>query len=281
VAGGTRCVPPCRRPEHTLSQRLDPMLPSDDDPTRGPGADASQGMAGELHPRDAVPGMAQRLHSAWSVALSTSGRDRVALLLAIVGVAAASLFLGARLVRLFLGLTDLAAYMGLFIVNWIANGGLLVPIPGLRIVGWLLIISQGAALDPAVAGVVGGIAMALGQTSFYVAGDAGRRRTASHDPAVTGSPRHARLARLSAGPRVAQAKQRITRLLRVHGFATITLISVIPSPLTAFACGTAGAMGMGFRRFVLASLVGRIALGLVLAYLGSGLTEWFGADHRF
>ena len=98
---------------------------------------------------------------------------------------------------------------------------------------------------------------------------------------MTGPPRHARLARLSASPRVAQAKQRITRLLRVHGFATITLISAIPSPLTAFACGTAGAMGMGFRRFVLASLVGRIALGLVLAYLGSGLTEWFGADHRF
>jgi membrane protein DedA with SNARE-associated domain len=264
-----------------VSHQIDPTSSPGDDPTLGLGLDATLVTAGQLRPHDQVPGIAQHLHNAWLAGLSTSGRDRVALLVAIVGIAAASIFLGARLLRILLGLTDLGAYLGLFIVNWVANGGLLVPIPGLRIVGWLLIISQGAALDPAIAGFVGGIAMALGQTSFYVAGDAGRRRSSGHDTAASGPPRHARLARLSSGPRVVRTKERITQLIRVHGFATISVLSLVPTPLTTFGCATAGAMGMGFRRFVLASLLGRIALGLILAYLGSGLEQLFDRAHLF
>ena len=264
-----------------MSQQYHPTTSPGDDPTLELGLDTTLVTADQLRPRDRVPGIAQRLHNAWLAGLSTSGRDRVALLVAITGIAAASIFLGARLLRILLGLTDLGAYMGLFIVNWVANGGLLVPIPGLRIVGWLLIISQGAALDPAIAGIVGGVAMASGQTSYYVAGDAGRRRTSGHDTAASRPPRHARLARLSSGPRVVRAKERITRLIRVHGFATISLLSLVPSPLTTFGCATAGAMGMGFRRFVLASLLGRIALGLFLAYLGSSLEQLFDRARLF
>ena len=253
-----------------MSDRLDAEA------SRELGVDAALVTADELHPHDQVPGIARRLHAAWLAGSASSGRDRVAFLVAIVGLASASIFLGAHLLRLLFGLTDLGAFAGMFIVNWVANGGLLVPIPGLRIVGWLLIISQGAALDPAIAGVVGGVAMALGQTSYYVTGDAGRRHTSGHAADVpAGPPRHARLARLSSrlssSARITRAKERITQLLGVHGFATITVLSLLPSPLTAFACATAGAMGMGFRRFVLASLLGRIAFGLLLAYLGSGL----------
>lgn len=49
---------------------------------------------------------------------------------------------------------------------------------------------------------------------------------------------------------------------------------MVPNPLTAFACGTAGALGMALRRFLVASLVGRVALGLLLAYLGNGVVRW-------
>jgi membrane protein DedA with SNARE-associated domain len=269
-----------------LSQQLDPTSSQTDaqqtlevevDPTTlALGVDASLVETEELHPDDRVPGLLRRTQATWLSALSATGRNRLALLMALVGVAIASIFLGARLLRLLLDITDLGSYAGLFIVNWVANGGLLVPIPGLRIVGWLLIISQGSALDPAVAGVVGGIAMGLGQTSYYVAGDAGRHRATGHPPQPPGPPRHARMARLSSSSRVMRARARITELIAVHGFATIGVLSLIPTPLTAFACGTAGAMGMGFRRFVLASLLGRIALGVLLAYLGDSLAQLFG-----
>lgn len=245
----------------------------DTETARELGVDATLVDAGELHPEDRVPGLVQRVHTNWLSLVATAGPNRLALLMALMGVAAATIFLSAQLLRLLLDITDLGSYVGLFVVNWVANGGLLVPIPGLRVVGWLLIISQGAALDPAIAGIVGGIAMALGQTSYYIAGDAGRQRASTHATDVPGPSRHARLARMSASPRLQHAKGRITELIGQHGFATITLLSLIPSPLTAFACGTAGAMGMGFRRFVLASLLGRIALGLLLAYLGSSLTQ--------
>jgi membrane protein DedA with SNARE-associated domain len=282
-----------------VSQQLDPQhSPPDADPQQSPpdadptleldvdpttlelGVDATLVEAAELHPDDRVPGLLRRTQSTWLSALSTTGRNRLALLMALVGVAAATIFLSAQLLRLLLDITDLGSYTGLFIVNWVANGGLLVPIPGLRIVGWVLIISQGSALDPAVAGVVGGIAMALGQTSYYVAADASRHRSTEHSPRAPGPPRHPRLARLSSSPRMLRARERITHLIGVHGFATIAVLSLIPSPLTAFACGTAGAMGMGFRRFVLASLLGRIALGLVLAYLGDSLEQLFGSGGR-
>jgi membrane protein DedA with SNARE-associated domain len=235
---------------------------------------------GRAGANDEVPSGLRRLQARWVEAVSTSGRQRVALMLAFIGVAVATVVIGARLLRLLLDTADLLAYLGLFVVNWVANGGLLVPIPGLRLVGWLLIIGQGGTLDPAIAGVVGGIAMSLGQTSYYIAGDSGRRHSAAHSVDPTAPPRHARLARLSNGARIVSAKQRVTELVGRHGFATISLLSLIPNPLTPFACGTAGAMGMGFRRFVLASLLGRIALGLLLAYLGESIVAWIDPHHR-
>lgn len=249
------------------------------DDTR-PDADPDPIATGPARPDDEVPSVLRRLQSRWVEAVPTSGRQRVALLLAFIGAAVASIIIGARLLRLLLGTADVLAYLGLFIVNWVANGGLLVPIPGLRLVGWLLIIGQGGTLDPAVAGVVGGIAMALGQTSYYVAGDSGRRHAATRGADPSAPPRHPRLARFSSGPRVVRAKHRVTELLAHHGIATISLLSLVPNPLTPFACGTAGAMGMGFRRFVLASLLGRIALGLLLAYLGDSIMTWLDPHHR-
>jgi membrane protein DedA with SNARE-associated domain len=238
-------------------------------------------VASPARPEDEVPSVLRRLQARWVEELPASGRTRVALVLSVVGVAVATIVIGARLLRILLDAADLLAYLGLFVVNWVANGGLLVPIPGLRLVGWLLIIGQGGTLDPAIAGVVGGIAMACGQTSYYIAGDTGRRHAAAHVDDPSGTPKHPRLAGLSNGPRIVRAKRRIAELLGHHGVATIALLSLVPNPLTPFACGTAGAIGMGFRRFVLASLLGRIALGLFLAYLGESIVQWIDPHRHF
>ena len=168
---------------------------------------------------------------------------------------------------------DVFAYLGLFVVNWVGAGGLLVPIPGARIVGWLMIVQQGAAFDPLVAGLVGGLAMAIGQVSYYVAANAGAHRTR---PAGNAPAKPSMLVRVLGADRAAHLKERVVWLITNHGFATVLALSLVPNPLTTFACITAGAVGMGFRRFVSATFIGRVTLGLVLAYIGQGLFDAIG-----
>jgi membrane protein DedA with SNARE-associated domain len=230
---------------------------------------------------DRVPGWMRDLNARLDELLPASGRARVAALVGLVAAVIAVAISASRLLLLLFDTFDVLAYAGLFVTNWVANGGLLVPVPGLRIVGWLMIVQQGASLDPLVAGVVGGVAMALGQTSLYVVaasareGVARREEEARHDQA-----RPSRLQAMASGERASAARARLERLLHQHGSATIVGVSLLPTPLTAIAAGMAGAMGLGFRRFVVASLVGRLALGLLLAYLGDSMMTIVAPDRR-
>jgi len=233
----------------------------------GPGrADTSiDAPAGETA-RDRIPGWLRDALARLDASLPAHGRRRFA---AIVGLAAAIVAIAvsaSRLLFLLVDALDILAYAGLFVTNWVANGGLLVPVPGLRLVGWLMIVQQGGTLDAAVAGVVGGLAMTLGQTSLYVAAASAREGAERHRP-----DEPSRLRSIASGERAEAMRSRLERLLREHGFATIVGVSFLPTPMTTVATGMAGAMAFGFRRFVLASLIGRIALGLALAYLGDAI----------
>ena len=241
----------------------------DDDDAWLPGlAEAPE--AKHIDPHDRVPAWLRRAHT-WAMAhVPASNRRRLAAALGLVGVLLATFVAVSRVLRFVFPGLDMVAYAGLFVVNWLGAGGLLVPIPGLRIVGWLMIVQQGAALDPLLAGVVGGLAMALGQISYYVAANAGAHRAR---PAGQASARPSLMARVMGAERAARLKERIVSLINDHGFATVLALSLVPNPLTTFACITAGAVGMGFRRFVVATLIGRLALGLLLAAIGDGLFD--------
>jgi membrane protein DedA with SNARE-associated domain len=194
----------------------------------------------------------------------TSRRRQVGAVVAVVAIVVGTVLAASDLLRLVVQALGVFAYVGLFAVNWIGAGGLLVPIPGTRIAGWLMIIQQGGSLEPLFAGVVGGLAMTIGQTSVYVAARGGASRASHHHQAAAGSE-----------SRRARAEQRVTELIREHGFATILGLSLLPNPLTTLATVSAGAMGMGFRRFLIATFVGRMTLALVLAYLGNAIVETF------
>lgn len=123
-----------------------------------------------LDTRDRIPSFL--LNAQGLVIGYTSYRNRlvVGLLIIAIAVAVALVLAGARVLELVLGPLDVLALLGLFLVNWIGNGGVLVPIPGARMVG-LLMIFQNAVLLPAVEVVgVAGAAMALGLLSYYIAG---------------------------------------------------------------------------------------------------------------
>ncbi|MFN8518023.1 MAG: VTT domain-containing protein [Chloroflexota bacterium] len=253
------------------------------------GADDPEGQPVEGRPtgdaqRDRVPGWLRDLDARLDALLPTSGRVRLAALVGLAAAVVAVAISASRLLLLLFDTLDVLAYAGLFVTNWVANGGLLVPVPGLRIVGWLMIVQQGGALDPLVAGVVGGVAMALGQTSLYVVAASAREgvahRAAERPPAPAADRRTSRLRAITSGERAQAARARLERLLDQHGFATIVGVSLVPTPLTTVAAGMAGATGFGFRRFVLASLVGKVALGLLLAFLGDSIVALVVPDRR-
>ena len=206
----------------------------------GPGESvAFEPAAAPIHPRDRVPGWVTRAHDRWLAALPPSGRARLAVIIGLSAAVAAITIAAFRLVTILVDYLGVLAYAGLFVVNWVANGGLLVPIPGLRLVGWLMIVQQGGALDPLTAGIVGGVAMGLGQVS------SASRPT----PAWPGTMRvrlPSRLARNDFGATVPTMKAR--RYEATASTASRHRGAVLHrSPLTLFACGTAGALGMGFR----------------------------------
>ncbi|MEX1333717.1 MAG: hypothetical protein AB1Z66_00285, partial [Candidatus Limnocylindrales bacterium] len=76
---------------------------------------------------------------------------------------------------------DVVALVGLFFVLWLGNGGALVPIPGARFIGLLLIFNQAAVLPSLQVFAVAGAAMGLGLSSYYVAGARTARSYAEGD----------------------------------------------------------------------------------------------------
>lgn len=207
-------------------------------------------------------------------------RRRVATLAALVAIVVATLITSSRLLRLVSGELDLVAYAGLFAACWIGAGGALVPIPGVRPVSWFMIVQQGAALDPVVVALVGASAMVLGQTSYFLASRAGRRRSAegrSDEPeAPPGDPDPEPSADEAepAGRRartMARARARVHRQVDEHGMATVFAVSALPTPLTTLTTTAAAARGMGYARFFPASFGGFLVLCSVLVLFGQGI----------
>ncbi len=219
--------------------------------------------AGPIHPHDRAPGWLLELHRSLDRRVPEHTRHRLA---QVVGFGAAIIGTLAALdvAKSLDPSISLLAWVGLFLANWIGNGGLLVPIPGLRFVGWTMVVHQGAEGPTLLIGLIAGIAMGLGQMSFYCTAAAGSER-------AQGSKKAPRSGRIVDSMR--RARDRIARFVEFHGIPTIFGLSLVPNPLTTFASITAGSLGMGFRRFLPANFGGHIILGLILALFGRWLAS--------
>jgi len=100
--------------------------------------------------------------------------------------------------------------------------------------------------------------MALGDVTAYAAGAAGSEVAKESRFDV---PRLVR-------PVVHRVVGWIDWLMERYGFATLLVLSAIPNPTFELAGITAGAVRMNFWRFMTAVMIGKIARGLFLAYLG-------------
>jgi hypothetical protein len=243
-----------------------------------------------MHRRDRVPALLHELQERAIARLEHDRRRTIAIGILLVAIFGATAIASARILLMIAHQLDLVAYLGLFLVNWLGNGGGLVPIPGARYIGLLMIFQQAVVLPTVEVWLVGGTAMALGLLSYYVAGARsaafyarGERARAieaiadvSPRDAPTGGTRRRVSERFSRS--WAQARERSQPILERHGLAGMLALCFVPWPLAAGAAFIGGAMGFGFARFLVASFAAKLALsalvviaGLVVAFVAREL----------
>jgi hypothetical protein len=123
-----------------------------------------------MHARDQVPRFVLQAQ-AWAYRwISSQSRIVFSLVIVILAIVAAVLFSSFRILQILFDGLDIVALIGLFLVNWLGNGGALVPIPGARFIGLVLVFNQALALPSWEVFGVAGAGMSLGLLSYYIAG---------------------------------------------------------------------------------------------------------------
>lgn len=149
-------------------------------------------------------------------------------------------------------------YAGVFLANLASTATLFIPVPGLTAAAQALIVSSAVSLSPFWVGVLGGVGMALGEVTAYVAGMAA---------AVI-----AREEEIKAPSRLEPIIRRVTGwiswLMEHYGMPTLFLLSAVPNPLFEVAGWTAGATRYPFWKFMASVTPGKVTRGLLLAYVG-------------
>lgn len=128
------------------------------------------GSRAPINAADKVPGLLLRAQAWVHGWLSNESRVVLGMVVVVLAVVVLIALSSVRFLRIIFDALDIVAFLGLFLVNWLGNGGALVPIPGARFIGLLLIFQQAVILPSWEVFGVAGAAMALGLLSYYVAG---------------------------------------------------------------------------------------------------------------
>lgn len=149
-------------------------------------------------------------------------------------------------------------YFGVFLANLASTATVFIPVPGLTAAAQALIVSTSDILNPLTVGVLGGLGMALGEVTAYVAGMAGSEVAKETD---------------AKGPKLLQPAidwtiRKVNTLMQSYGVPTLFILAAIPNPFFEVAGITAGATRMGFWKFMAALTPGKITRGLLLAFVG-------------
>lgn len=150
-------------------------------------------------------------------------------------------------------------YAGIFIANLAGTATVFIPVPGITAAGQALIITGGSELNPVLAGILGGLGMALGEITAYAAGAVGREFARGRH---VGGPLWFRKAVLAAIAAVGW-------LMARYGMLTLFVLAAIPNPFFEVAGLTAGSVRMKFWRFMTAVTLGKVVRGLGLAFFGA------------
>lgn len=137
-------------------------------------------------------------------------------------------------------------YLGVFIISFISNATIALPVPGLAIT-----FAMAAVLPWPLVGLVAGVGEALGETTGYLAGFGGRA--------------------------VIENREMYDRLhywMERRGLATIFVLAAIPNPLFDLAGVTAGILKYPYYKFLFAAWLGKTLKALILAWAGANSITW-------
>lgn len=138
-------------------------------------------------------------------------------------------------------------YGGAFMLALLSSATVLVPSVAL---GAALRFGAAATLNPLIVGLLSGLGAGFGESTGYLAGRSGSE-----------------LARWETRP----TYRRIAAWVERRGTLTVFVLAAIPLPLIDLAGIAAGALGLGYRRFLLACVAGKIARFVPVALLGRWL----------
>ncbi|MFC1861715.1 YqaA family protein [Chloroflexota bacterium] len=132
-------------------------------------------------------------------------------------------------------------YLGAFLISLVSNASIVLPAPSL-----LLLFALGAAFNPILVGVVGGVGGAIGELSGYIAGHSGR-----------GIARN--------GEWFNRAERWVSR----WGTLTVFVFSLLPILPFDAAGVAAGVVHFSIRKFLVACFLGKTLLYITMALLGA------------
>ena len=150
-------------------------------------------------------------------------------------------------------------YPGIFLANFVGQATLFIPVPGITAAGQALIVSSSSILSPFWVGVIGGVGMALGEVTAYVAGMA--TAVIAQEEEITPPKRLQKV--------IDRVTKAVNWLMTHYGMPTLYVLSAVPNVFFEVAGWTAGATRYSFWKFMLSVGAGKITRGLLLAYLGN------------
>lgn len=132
-------------------------------------------------------------------------------------------------------------YLGIFLVNLMGSGTVILPVPAL-----LVVYLGGSIWNPLLVGLVAGLASALGEITGYLLGYSGQGLV--QDQALYA---------------------RMEGWMKRNGFLTILILAIIPNPVFDVAGMAAGALRFPLRWFLLSALIGKSIKMIAVAYAGA------------
>lgn len=156
-------------------------------------------------------------------------------------------------------------YPGIFLVNMLGTGTVFVPVPGLTLIGQILIVEgpRDLGLHPVGVVVLGSLGMTVGEITGYITGRLGRRVSEAEQISVRGG----------IGERLRRVGRLIDRLMARYGVATLFVLSAVPNPIFEIAGVTAGAVRMPIWRFLAAVGMGNTVRAIMLVIIGDAFLD--------
>ncbi len=142
---------------------------------------------------------------------------------------------------------ETTGYLGIFLVSFIGSASIILPVPFIAVV-----FSAGAFLNPLFVGISAGFGAALGELTGYGVGYGGQKIMKKYKPYF----------------------DLAEKWFQKHGgFFVIFIFAVtpLPSDVIGLLCG---AMKYPVKKFIIASLLGKIVANLIVAYAGFYSISW-------